>query len=213
MLFTIGYNPNICNYTKNLNRLHAKYLLQQKPTSKWSMSFWYFPFSMIMKEADLGMESRQRALRNWQSSLCPPTPPSPRPSPIYPHPKLVHADILWKKRTIVRHIICQVPFFMSHIQHFKGDFLWTWKIWAKSYKRKLSVSEAPLQHLNCHQSVYSVFVFCKIFFLCVCKNFLVFEIQIINSTISTVINLFRILWNLYFFVFTDSSYLCICKAF
>ena len=34
---------------------------------------------MIMKEADLGMESRQRALRNWQSSLCTPPPPPPPP--------------------------------------------------------------------------------------------------------------------------------------
>ena len=56
----------------------------------------------------------------------------------------------------------------------------------------------------------------KCFFLCVCKNFMLFEIPITNSKISTVINLFAL-----YFVFCEifislylagSSYPCICKT-
>ena len=109
------------------------------------------------------------------------------------------------------YIMIQTLFCLIHIYI---SYLNCW-IWAKSSKRKLSVSEAPLQHLNCHQSVCSEFVSYKMFFLCVCKNFMVFEIPITNSKISTVINLFAL-----YFVFceifislylADSSYSCICR--
>ena len=91
---------------------------------------------------------------------------------------------------------------------------------AGSGKSPLKGSSLSQKHHSNFSTVINLFAqnlcLIKCFFLCVFKNFMVFEIPITNSKISTVINLFAL-----YFVFCEifislylagSSYPCICKT-